>query len=105
MKEEDLQDPSQWDFENAQELPAERRARAVVSVALSRSDLMVISQAARDSGMKLSQYIREAALQAAMPRRVASMMKRTETKGRWTPTPDIVQQATSSGTPPLQAVV
>ena len=63
MSEEELRDRSGWDEDNAQELaPTERRSRAVVSVSLGAADVDTVAMAARRAGMKLSQFIRAAAL-------------------------------------------
>lgn len=62
----DLQDEATWDIERAEQLPPpERRARAVVSVAFPGETFELVSRAARSAGMKLSQFIREAAVEQA----------------------------------------
>lgn len=66
MTDEELQDESMWDGENAQQLPpAERKARAIVSVAFPGEDFDFVSATARTVGMKLSHFIREAAIEKA----------------------------------------
>ncbi len=67
MSDEELQDESKWDFENAEPLPpqAARKARAIVSVAFPGAAFDCISAAARNANMRLSQFIREAAMEKA----------------------------------------
>ena len=59
---EELRDPENWSFTDEQTVPRSRAARAVVSVAFSRDEVERIQEYARDRGLKLSQFIREAAL-------------------------------------------
>lgn len=61
-EEEDLQNPDNWDFEQAEEQLPVRRARAVVSVAFSRDDFERIADFAESNDMKISEMIRNAAL-------------------------------------------
>ncbi len=72
MSDEELRDESMWDFENAEQLPPpERKARAIVSVAFPGADFDYVSQAARNADVRLSHFIREAAIEkasAATPR-------------------------------------
>lgn len=72
MSDEELRDESKWDFENAEQLPPpERKARAIVSVAFPGTDFDYVSKAARNADMKVSHFIREAAIEkasAATPR-------------------------------------
>ena len=67
MSDEELQDESTWDMENVEEqLPTpERKARAVVSVAFPAEDIGIVSAAARNADMKLSAFIRDAAVERA----------------------------------------
>ncbi len=67
MSDEELQDESTWDLENVEEqLPTpERKARAVVSVAFPAEDIGIVSAAARNADMKLSAFIRDAAVEKA----------------------------------------
>lgn len=67
MTEEDkeLQDPETWDFDRAVVSPGTRKARAVVSVAFARGDFEQIANAARQSDMKTSEFIRSAAIAKA----------------------------------------
>jgi hypothetical protein len=64
-KDADLHDKDQWDFDNAQQLPPERRPRAIVSVAFSAADFAVVSMAAEAAGMRVSTFIRDAAITKA----------------------------------------
>ena len=54
------QDPPQ--DEDRQSYPATRPTRAVVSVAFSRADFDAIADDAERNGLRISEYIREAAL-------------------------------------------
>ncbi|MEA2598322.1 MAG: hypothetical protein QOF01_4791 [Thermomicrobiales bacterium] len=81
----ELQDPDTWDFDQAEEHRPTERARAVVSVAFQRDDYDAVSEAARDEGMKVSEFIRDAALARAayLPRhtRVVSTSGRSNFGG------------------------
>ena len=66
MSDEELRDESTWDFENAEQLPPPaRKARAIVSVAFPGADFDYVSEAARNARMKISHFIRTAALEKA----------------------------------------
>ncbi len=66
MSDEELRDESKWDFENTEQLPPpERKARAIVSVAFPAADFDYVSEAARNASMKISHFIREAAIEKA----------------------------------------
>ncbi len=66
MSDEELQDESMWDFEDGENLPAPvRKPRAIVSVAFPGEDIGIVSAAARNADMKLSHFIRAAALEKA----------------------------------------
>ena len=62
MAEEELQNEDMWDFEGAEARPPVRGRRAIVSVSFTPEDFRRVSEAARDAGMRLSEYIRIAAL-------------------------------------------
>ena len=67
MSDEELQKREGWDESSTQELaPPERRSRAVVSVAFGAHDIDAVVEAARTTRMKLSQFIRAAALEKAV---------------------------------------
>ncbi|MCH7812208.1 MAG: ribbon-helix-helix protein, CopG family [Chloroflexi bacterium] len=60
--EEELQDPANW--EGAEDVePTPRKARAVVSVSIGAEDLARIAEVAERLNMKLSEFIRTAALE------------------------------------------
>ena len=68
MKDKDskeLRDPENWDWEHAQSRPGRKKPRAVVSVAFSRDDFDRVAVCAERADMKLSEFIRSAALQCA----------------------------------------
>lgn len=96
MSDEELRDESMWDFENAEQLPPpERKARAIVSVAFPGADFDYVSQAARNADMKLSHFIREAAIEkasAATPT-VYLGVRPTETEGFSIATADREEEA------------
>ena len=59
---EELQDQDTWDFERAERRPGRKGGRAVVSVAFGADEFDAVSGAAESLGMKLSAFIRAAAL-------------------------------------------
>lgn len=61
---EELRNPEQWEEEGSIR-PGVKSPRAVVSVSFPRGELERVSEEARRSGMKLSEYIRSAALDRA----------------------------------------
>jgi hypothetical protein len=82
----ELQDPNQWELDQAKEIETTgRKPRAVVSVAFDGSDFATVSNAARLAGMKVSQFIREAALErATLPTQFVTFgATLVETKGLW----------------------
>jgi hypothetical protein len=62
---EELHNPESWDWERAQSRPGRKKPRAVVSVAFNRDDFETVSAFAERAGMKLSEFIRSAALGCA----------------------------------------
>ena len=83
---EDLQNPETWDFESAERASRVKKSRAVVSVALSGAELDEVSAAAEQLGMKLSEFIRKAALDRARSygRTVYVDYPEANTNGRYT---------------------
>ena len=80
MTDDELRDESTWDFESAEQLaPPERKARAVVSVAFPGDAFDYVSEAAEGAGMKLSHFIREAAIEKAAAATVYFGVDATET--------------------------
>lgn len=70
MKDEELaelQNPDNWEFSKAARMPGGRKHRAIVSVAFPNEDFYRVCKAAEKAEMKVSQYIRHAALQKASP--------------------------------------
>ena len=63
MTDHNLQNPNNWDFENAEKRPGVKKPRAVVSVAFSREDFERVAEHAEHLGMKISEFIRNAALE------------------------------------------
>ena len=62
---EELQNPGSWDWERAQARPGRKKPRAVVSVAFNREDFETVAAFAERAGIKLSQFIRSAAIGCA----------------------------------------
>ena len=67
MSEQDseLRNPDNWDFDQAVVRRGIKNARAVVSVAFNREDFHRVTEAAQRSGVKTSEFIREASLDKA----------------------------------------
>jgi hypothetical protein len=59
---EELHNPESWDWERAESRPGRKKRRAVVSVAFDREDFETVAAFAERAGMKLSQFIRSAAI-------------------------------------------
>jgi hypothetical protein len=64
-KEHELENPDNWDFEGAEARPPVRVRRAVVSVAFPSEEFGLVSRAARACSKKLSEFIRDAAVEKA----------------------------------------
>ena len=58
----ELKNPESWMFSEAEARTPTRPPRAVVSVAFSREDIAKLERHAKAQGLKLSQFIRDAAL-------------------------------------------
>jgi hypothetical protein len=59
----ELEDESSWDDEGITVHPPVKNPRSIVSVAFSTADFTRVAQHARQKGMKLSEFIRTAALE------------------------------------------
>jgi len=64
-QESELRNPETWDVASGVVRPGMKTARAVVSVAFSREGFNRVANAAVSSGVKTSEFIREAALEKA----------------------------------------
>jgi len=62
---EELQNPESWDWARAESRPGRKKPRAVVSVAFNREDFETVAASAERAGVKLSQFIRSAAIGCA----------------------------------------
>jgi hypothetical protein len=62
---EELENPESWDWERAESRPGRKKPRAVVSVAFNRDDFETVAAFAERAGMKLSEFIRSAAIGCA----------------------------------------
>ena len=62
---EELQNQESRDWERAQARPGRKKPRAVVSVAFNRDDFETVAAFAERAGMKLSEFIRSAAIGCA----------------------------------------
>jgi hypothetical protein len=58
----ELEDPETWDWESAKEHPPVESPSARVSVRFSAAKLGVLERAAEQAGLKLTAYVRAAAL-------------------------------------------
>ncbi len=65
----DLEAEDTWDFDNAERRPGTKAARSVVSVAFPRDDFTLVAEQAERAQMKLSEFIRTAAVKAATHQR------------------------------------
>lgn len=59
---DELEDEETWDFDQAVVHPPSKTARAVIPVAFGPGEFERVAAYARERGMKLSDFIREAAL-------------------------------------------
>ena len=64
-KDRELQNPENWDIDQAIVRPGAQKARAVVSVAFSREDFELVTYAAQQLDEKTAEFIRGAALEKA----------------------------------------
>ena len=64
-EQEELENPKTWDWERAETRPGRKKPRAVVSVAFSRDDFETVALFAERAQMRLSEFIRSAALGCA----------------------------------------
>lgn len=93
-EEEDLQNPDNWDFEQAEEQLPTRPARAVVSVAFTREDFDRVAARAEEKNKRISTMIREivlatfpAATQASFTVSIGSSdAQESDALGSWQPT-------------------
>ncbi len=61
----ELENPEHWDFENVERRRGVKRPRAIVSVAFPADDYELVARRADELGLKLSEFIRAAALDRA----------------------------------------
>jgi hypothetical protein len=61
----ELQNPKTWDWDRAEAHPGRKKPRAVVSVAFNRDDFETVAIYAERAHMKVSEFIRSAALGCA----------------------------------------
>jgi hypothetical protein len=64
-EQEELENPKTWDWERAETRPGRKKPRAVVSVAFNRDDFEAVAVFAERAHMKLSEFIRSAAIGCA----------------------------------------
>src|SRR3990172_624134 len=62
LEDEELEKPETWDYGQPIRRRGKKGLRAIVSVAFDREDFGRVSECARRHGMKISEFIREAAL-------------------------------------------
>ncbi len=70
----ELQNPETWEDEAEPERPPVKSPRAIVSVAFSREDFEHVAEYAQQHGMKTSEFIRRAALDATLPSQHCAMV-------------------------------
>lgn len=63
----ELQDPDTWEDDEDPIRPAVKSPRAIVSVAFAREDFENVADFAEQNGMKISEFIRRAALERISP--------------------------------------
>ena len=61
----ELQDPANWDYEHAEPFPGTELPHAVVAVRLSGEDFVRVAKQAERAGLKVTEFIRDAALDRA----------------------------------------
>ena len=69
MDEQELRNPASWNMDEAVLHEPVKTPRSVVSVSFGQDDLAAVAQAARESGMKTSEFIRNAAVMEATRKR------------------------------------
>jgi hypothetical protein len=67
-----IEDEETWDFDSATIHPPSKSARAIVPVAFGSGDFEQVAEYARKHGMKLSEFIRRAALDRIAAERAAT---------------------------------
>ena len=70
----ELQDPESWEDAEDAVRPPVKSPRAVVSVAFNREDFERVAEFARQQDMKISEFIRHAALEQVSPRRDSAVV-------------------------------
>lgn len=96
MDERELQNPENWDFEKADVRPGVKKSRAVVSVAFTREDFELVARAAEEFGMKVSEFIRAAALDRAQPNVVVFGAFAAKTESRYSIVPEKEENVASA---------
>lgn len=100
-----------WDFERAERRSSTRRPRAVVSVAFTRDDFNQVAAVAEALGMKVSEFIRSAALAAAGRHFVIHLgMDLAVSQARWSyvpikPEPEMEERTDNEGRHPMERVI
>jgi len=57
-----LESPEEWDFERAEAMPSADRPLVVIAVTFDRDEFMFVSEQAERAGMRLTDFVRAAAL-------------------------------------------
>ena len=63
MDENELEKTQSWDLDNSEERPPVKNRRSIVSVAFPTDDLVAVEVAAEQAGKRLSEFIRDAAVE------------------------------------------
>jgi hypothetical protein len=104
-------DGNRWDFERAERRSSTRRPRAVVSVAFSRDDFDHVATMAEALEMKVSEFIRTAALAAAGRQSVIHFGADLDvSRARWSyvpikPEPEMEDRTDSESRYPMERVI
>lgn len=72
----ELRNMENWDIENAERVRGRRGRRTIVSVAFSKDDFQRVAEHSASAGMRVSEFIRNAALQQAgvIPNKIAVVL-------------------------------
>jgi hypothetical protein len=62
---QELEDPTTWDYEGAERRPGVDAPRATIAVTFGSDDLELVERCAERLGMRMSEFIRQAAVERA----------------------------------------
>ena len=93
---EELENAENWDFDSAETRPPVKAARAVVSVPFSRQDYEKVALCAEQTGERISEFIREGALQRAAEHVAVAMLSSYSFNLSWRTNAELVTHSTSA---------